>query len=53
MERKSGMNVKYTVNENFKSAEKDRKTSFLNKLFKIIHATSKIPSDKDERWKQT
>lgn len=40
------MSPKYTVTENFKSAEKDRKTSFLNKLAKVINAAIKYPSDK-------
>lgn len=47
------MNSKYIVTENFKSAEKDRRTSFLNKLAKIINETMKSQSDKNERWKRT
>lgn len=53
MERKTGMSAKYTIHENFKSAEKDRKASFLNRLSKIIQTSSKYPPDRNERWKQT
>lgn len=52
MGREFNMNAKFTVTENFKSAEKDRKISFLNKLAKILNASAKYPSGKNERWKQ-
>ena len=47
------MSSKYTVTENFKSTEKDRKISFLNKLAKIINETMKAQTDKNERWNRT
>ena len=53
MEREFYMSSKYTVTENFKSAEKDRKISFLNKLVKIVNETAKSQTDKIERWKRT
>lgn len=46
MEGESDMRLKYTVNENFKSLEKDRKASFLAKLAKIINRAMKYPTDK-------
>jgi hypothetical protein len=53
MERESDMSAKYTVTESFKSTEKDRKISFLNKMAKIISTSVKYPADKNERWKRT
>lgn len=44
------MNTKYIVNENFKSAEQDRKVCFLNKLAKMINTAVKNPPDNKERW---
>jgi hypothetical protein len=46
MERESDMTLKYIVTENFKSTEKDRKSSFLSKLAKIINSSVKYPTEK-------
>lgn len=38
------MNIKYKITESYKSAERDRKINYLNKLVKIISANRKRSS---------
>ncbi len=39
------MNIKYKIIDSFKSTEKDRKISYLNKLVKIISVDIKRSSE--------